>query len=119
MTRASSEAKRQRNGTSSNQRLVAAGTQAVESHARVRRSAEHLCEELEHVTSTNGVPTTDLDPEDSMVVAVEKVITTARSTIPPPFGGPAVPASRTSTKPGVAPTSRKPSVAPIRKPTGG
>jgi hypothetical protein len=62
----------------SNQRLVAASARALEAHARVRRMADHLAEELEHVTSPHGIPTTELDPEDSMVVAVEKVIATAK-----------------------------------------
>jgi hypothetical protein len=119
MTRAPrSEVKRQSsltiNGAASNPRLAAAGTRALEAHARVRRSAEHLGEELdealEHVTLTNGIPMMELDPEDSMVIAVEKVITTAKSTSPPPFRGPEVSTPRTSTKPGVA---------PLRKPTGG
>ena len=81
MKRAStgSEAKRQSVTISatSNQRLAAAGTRALEAYAHVRRSAERLGEELENLTSPSGIPTTDLDPEDSMVIAVEKVIATA------------------------------------------
>ena len=85
MTRAStgSEAKLKRfaNGTPSHQRLAAAGTRAFEAHARVRRFAERLCDELDQVTSPHGVPVTDLDPEDSMVIAVEKVIATSTEVV--------------------------------------
>jgi hypothetical protein len=74
----------------------------LEAHARVRRLAERLVDELDHVTSPHGVPVTDLDPEDSMVVAVEHVIATAASTtIPPPLS-----TSRTSTRIGVAPFAK-------------
>jgi len=98
MTRASSEAKRQSNGSiSSNQRLVAAGTRALDAHARVRRFAERLGEELDHVTSPHGIPTTDLDPEDSMVIAVEKVIEAA---LPVRIAS-EISAPRTSTKLGI------------------
>ena len=112
-----SEAKRQRqSGTasaisSSNPRLGAAGTRAVEAHARVRRSADRLREELENLTAPNGVPM-ELDPEDSMAVAVERVITTAKSTVSPPLGEGAmetVTAPQTPTKLGVT---------ALRKPTG-
>lgn len=84
-----SEGKRASTGTIasvSNQRLIAASKRALESHARVARLAEHLNEELDHVTSPQGVPVTNLDPEDSMVIAVEKVIASAKVTTPPPFG---------------------------------
>ena len=79
-----SEAKLQTNGINgtggsvSNQRLIAAGKRTLEAHARVRRMAEHLGEELESVTSPHGIPSTELDPEDSMVIAVENAITTAK-----------------------------------------
>ena len=56
------------------QRLQAAGTRAIESQARLRRVAESLGEELEEVTSPHGIPTTDLGEEDSMVVAIDRVI---------------------------------------------
>ncbi len=96
----------------SNQRLVTASKGALESHARVQRFAEHLGEELDQVTSPHGIPTTDLDPEDSMVIAVERVITTAKTTAPPPFGVAveSVGIPRTTTSMGIAP--------PLRKPTG-
>lgn len=76
-----SQAKLQTNGTggsASSQRLIAAGKRTLEAHARVRRMAEHLSEELDNVTTSHGIPSTELDPEDSMVIAVEKVITTAK-----------------------------------------
>lgn len=96
-----------------NPRLVAASKRALEAHTRVKRFAEHLTEELDHVTSPNGIPAMELDPEDSMVIAVEKVITTAKSTVPPPLGA--------ETVEGVTPSraTTKQGLAPIRKPTGG
>jgi len=117
MKKASTESKRASNSlpSISNQRLVAASKRARESHTRVKRFAEHLSEELDHLTSPGGVPITDLDPEDSMVVAVEKVITTAKPTMPPPFraaGG--VMPSRTATRQGLTAPNASP-----RKPTGG
>lgn len=120
MKRSATGSEAKRNGTIpsvSNQRLVAASKRALEGHKRVQRFAEHLSEELDDVTSPNGIPTTNLDPEDSMVIAVERVITTAKSTTaPPPLGtlmeevaAPATP--RTATSRGITP--------PLRKPTGG
>jgi hypothetical protein len=119
MKKASTETTRQ-SGTIpsvSNQRLVAASKRARESYTRVKRFAEHLSEELDHLTSPNGIPITELDPEDSMVVAVEKVITTVKSTVPPPLRAAmaeGVTPSRAATRQGIAPIA-----APIRKPTGG
>jgi hypothetical protein len=74
-----------RRGTST-QRVVAAGARALEAHARVQRLAERLAEEIDNVTSPHGIPTTALDQEDSMVIAVEKAIVTTRATTPPPNG---------------------------------
>lgn len=96
-----SEAKRA-NGTgggSSDQRLVAAGTRALEAYARVIRFAERLGEELDDVTSPHAVPT-QLDPEDSMVIAVENVIATAQPTEAP---GAPTRSPRTPTQRGIAP----------------
>jgi hypothetical protein len=113
-----SEKKRQSNGalpSVSNQRLVAASKRVLEGHKRVQRFAERLSEELEDGTSPNGIPTMDLDPEDSMVVAVERVISTAKATTPPPLGRPmedvTLSSPRTATSRGIA--------SPLRKPTGG
>lgn len=116
MKKVSTESKRLSGSIPSitNQRLVAASKRAREAHTRVKRFAEHLGEELDQLTSPNGIPVMDLDPEDSMVVAVEKVITTAKSTtVPPPLRaamGEGVTPSRATTRQGIA---------PIRKPTGG
>lgn len=65
-------------GSVSNQRLTVAGKRALEAHARVLRSAKRLGEELENLPASNGIPTPELDPEDSMVIAMEKVIATAK-----------------------------------------
>lgn len=115
MKKASTEVKRSSgmHPSISNQRLVAASKRAREAHTRVKRVAENLGEELDQLTSPNGAPVMELDPEDSMVVAVEKVITTAKSTIPPPL--------RVATAESVTPsrTSTRQGIAPIRKPTGG
>ena len=114
MKKVSTESKRLSGSIPSitNQRLVAASKRAREAHTRVKRFAEHLGEELDQLTSPNGIPVMELDPEDSMVVAVEKVITTAKSTVPPPFRGTveSVTPSRATTRQGIA---------PLRKPTGG
>lgn len=68
------------------QRLQAACKRAVAAHTNVKRMANRLKQEFETLTPSNGIVVTDLDPEDSMVVAVEKVITTSASqTIPPPI----------------------------------
>lgn len=63
--------------TTLNPRVQAAGARALESYTRLRRVASRLSEELDEVTSPHGIPTTDLDEEDSMVIAVERVIATA------------------------------------------
>ncbi len=63
---------------SSSPRLAAAGSQAIEAHARVRWLAERLGEELEDAPP-DGAPPEDLDPSDSVVVAVEKATTTMKS----------------------------------------
>jgi len=60
------------------QRLQAAGTRALEAHARLRRVAERLGEELEETTSPHGIPTTDLSEEDSMVIAIDRVMASAK-----------------------------------------
>lgn len=59
------------------QRLQTAGMRALESQARLRRVAERLGEELAEVTSPHGIPTTDLGEEDSMVIAIDRVIASA------------------------------------------
>lgn len=59
-------------------RVQSAGLNAIAAHARVRRKAEALTEELEEVTSPHGIPTTDLGEEDSMVIAVERVISSSK-----------------------------------------
>lgn len=79
-----------------NQRLQAAGKRAVNAHASVRRLATRLTKEFETVTPSHGIVIADLDPEDSMVVAVERVIST---TSPPPT------VSRARTNIGIAPMS--------------
>ena len=86
MTRASTGSEVKRNGTASGSgatpRLAAAGKRALEAHARVVRSAARLEEELEKVTSvaplTERTTLASFDPEDSMVIAVEKAIATAK-----------------------------------------
>lgn len=71
-------AQRPATSVGSGQRLAEAGRRALEAHARVRNVADRLGEELDEVTSPHGIPTMDLDPEDSMVIAVEKVIASAK-----------------------------------------
>ncbi len=102
-------------GSFYDQRLVAASSRALEAHARVRRIAARLSDELDNITSPQGIPVTDLDPGDSMVMAVEKVITTAKPTLTDmtaPTRAQALAetaAPRTPTRLGVAPIA-KPSI---------
>lgn len=63
--------------TTLNPRVQAAGARALESYTRLRRVAARLSEELDEVTSPHGIPTTELSEEDSMVIAVERVIASA------------------------------------------
>jgi hypothetical protein len=79
MKRAASSNEAKRGGAVSSQRLAAAGSQALEAHARVRRFAEQLSEEMDETTPSLGIPTTNLDPEDSMVVSVGRAIAVTSS----------------------------------------
>lgn len=120
MKRAASSNEAQRgngSGSSSSQRLAAAGLQAIEAHARVRRFAERLGEELEDTTPSHGVPTTDLDPEDSLVVSVGRAIavTTSVAVISEAATSSIAPISErrpSLTKPGVGPPPNKPLTRP-------
>ena len=59
--------------------MKAAAQRAIESSERLRRKAIELCEGLDQIPRpSNGVPTTGLSEEDSMVIAVERVIQTAK-----------------------------------------
>jgi hypothetical protein len=60
-----------------NPRVQTAGVRALDAHTRLRRVAERLSEELDEITSPHGVPTTELSDEDSMVIAVERVLASA------------------------------------------
>lgn len=125
MTRAptGNETKRQSNGampSSSNQRLVAASKRALEAHARVQRFATHLSEELARSEEleydpAQGIPL-ELDREDSMVIAVEKVIATAKSTTPPPI---AEMTSSSREEVALPRASTRRGIVSLRKPTGG
>lgn len=75
----SNDARRSQVGHSFSQRLATASSQALEAHARVRRFAERLGEELEDSAPSLGIPTTELDPEDSMVVSVGRAIAVTSS----------------------------------------
>lgn len=81
MKRASSsnEARRSNQGHSFSQRLATASSRALEAYMRVRRYAERLGEELEDSAPSHGIPTTELDPEDSMVVSVGRAIAVTSS----------------------------------------
>jgi hypothetical protein len=96
---------------STSQRMAAAGSEAIEAHARVRWLADRLGEELEG--TPHDVPE-DIGPEASMAAAVEKAASTMKavtasmaavsssSTGPTGLGG--------STKLGVGAPSNKPVV---------
>lgn len=99
-------------GSSSGQRLATASSQALEAHTRVRRFAERLGEELDDVTPSRGVPTAELDPEDSMVVSVGRAIavTASMATISEAATAAIAPVLErrpSSTKPGVGPPPKR------------
>lgn len=61
------------------QRVQAAGKRAIESHAKLRRVAESLGDEMDELTApATGVPVKELDPDDSMVIAIERAVATKR-----------------------------------------
>lgn len=53
------------------QRMQAAGVRACTAYRSIAHSAKRLEEELEEVTSTDGIPQRELSAEDSVVVALE------------------------------------------------
>lgn len=55
-------------------RVQVAGTKACEAYDRLRRLADRLSEEMEEVTAPHGVPTQDLDSDDSLVTTIEAVM---------------------------------------------
>ena len=57
-----------------NERVHAATRRAVESCTRVERVADGMIEEMEDVTPIHGIPLTDLDDEDSAVIAITEVL---------------------------------------------
>jgi hypothetical protein len=57
-----------------NQRVQAAATRTIESCRRVERIADGMLEEMEDVTPIHGIPLTDLDDEDSAVIALEHAL---------------------------------------------
>ncbi len=59
--------------------MQVAGLNARSAHVRIQRKAEALLEEMEEVTSPHGIVVAELDEEDSMVIAVERVIESKRS----------------------------------------
>lgn len=61
---------------STSQRLAAAGSEAIEAHARVRWLADRLGEELDG--APHDVPE-DIGPEESMAAAVEKAASTMKA----------------------------------------
>lgn len=56
--------------------MKAAAKRACEAYERVQRKADALTEEMDDITSPEGIPKVDLSDEDSMVIAVERVIAT-------------------------------------------
>ena len=97
-------------GLSSSQRLAAAGSQAIEAHTRVRWLADRLGEQLDAALSAD-IPH-DIDPEDSMVMAVEKAASTLKAVTVSmaAVASPMTSSTVVSTKPGIAPPIQKPSV---------
>ncbi len=54
--------------------LQAAGHNAQAAYQRLRAKIESLSEEMDDITSPHGIKTTEFDDEDSMVIAVQKVM---------------------------------------------
>ena len=63
------------NGIDASHKLQAAGMRAIESYNRVTRFAQRFSEELEDITEPGnvGIPRA-LDPEDSVVTTIERVV---------------------------------------------
>jgi len=103
------EAKRnapaEQGGLTSSQRLGAAGSRAIEAHVHVRWLAERLGEELASVSPPHDPAPQDLDPEDPVVVAVEKATSTMKAVTASmaAVSSTTAPALASATKPGVAP----------------
>lgn len=51
-------------------RCAAAEIRALDAYRSVTRSANRLLDELEEATDVHGVPTTDLDEDDSAVIVL-------------------------------------------------
>jgi hypothetical protein len=58
-------------------RLQASGIRTRAAYARLRDKIDALEEEMDEVTSPHGIPKTDLSSEDSLVIAVDRVIASA------------------------------------------
>jgi hypothetical protein len=65
-----------------NQRVQSAAMRAIESCNHADRVSTRMLEELEDATPVHGIPVTDLDEEDSAVIAVGEAITSNGGTIP-------------------------------------
>jgi uncharacterized SAM-binding protein YcdF (DUF218 family) len=52
-------------------RMRSASVRAFDAYAMVQRRANRILEELDEVTATHGVPTTELHEEDSAVTTIE------------------------------------------------
>jgi hypothetical protein len=55
-------------------RMHAAGIRAIDAHKRLRSKAATLSREMDEVTSPHGIPVTNLSEEDSMVIAIDRVV---------------------------------------------
>ena len=82
------------------QRVQAATTRAVTACRRVENLADNILDEIEDYTPVQGVPLMDLDDEDSAVVAVKEVLSSAPGS-QSAAGPTAAPKRRARTEPGV------------------
>lgn len=55
-------------------RLREAAVVAEDAYHRLRTFADRLTDEMDEVTAPHGVPVTDLDEEDSLVISVRRTI---------------------------------------------
>jgi exonuclease VII large subunit len=56
--------------------LQSAGVRAVDAYASIRRHAKRITEELNEITSVQGIPVTELSDEDSLVTTIAATIAT-------------------------------------------
>lgn len=83
-----------------NQRVQAAAVRVEEAGKRVSNVVDSMLENIEDITPIQGIPLTDLDDEDSAVIAVAEVLRAAPGS-QSAAGPTSSPKRRARTEPGV------------------